>query len=86
LGHGIRDELDRQDPIAQAGRYPVDRKGNQTLTGLSIGDMGDVKKAVNKISRYLQTIDFHLVEGEPECKSANSSSFLRARAIRILLS
>jgi hypothetical protein len=55
-------ELDKQDPIAQAGRYPVDSKGNQTLTGLSIVDMGNVKTAANKIARYLETIEFRLIE------------------------
>lgn len=62
-------ELDRHDRFAQAARYPIDTKGNQTLSDLSIVDMGNVKKAVNKIARYLETTQNRLTEGvdqEPE--------------------
>jgi len=62
----LLDELDRQDPVAQAARYPIDSKGNQTLTGLSIVDMGNVKTAVHKVARYLETTEYHLIEVEPD--------------------
>jgi hypothetical protein len=48
-------EIEQHDAAGQAARYPVDVKGNQTLTGLSNVDMGIMKAGVDKIARYLDT-------------------------------
>jgi hypothetical protein len=49
-------EFDVHDPKSQAGRYPVDQQGNQTLVRLEIVDLPTFKLGVHKISHFLGTI------------------------------
>ncbi len=49
-------EFNDHDPHSQAARYPVDKKGNQTLTRLSSVDLPALKVGVHKISHYLNCI------------------------------
>lgn len=46
-------EFDEHDPSSQAGRYPEDARGNQTLTHLEIVDLPTLKLGIHKISHYL---------------------------------
>lgn len=49
-------EFDDHDPTSQGARYPIDRKGNQTLVRLERVDLQALKLGVHKISHYLSTI------------------------------
>lgn len=49
-------ELDSYDPDGQAARYPVDRKGQQTLLRLSSIDLAKLRASIHKISHYLGCI------------------------------
>ncbi len=49
-------EFDEHDPDSQASRYPVHRKGSQTLLNLRAIDLCALKEGVTKISHYLDCI------------------------------
>ena len=49
-------EFDEHDPSSQAGRYPEDTRGNQTLTRLEIVDLRTLKLGIHKISHYLGAV------------------------------
>lgn len=49
-------EFSEHDLNSQSSRYPIDKKGNQTLTRLEVVDLPTLKLGVHKISHYLGTI------------------------------
>ena len=65
-------ELDDHDPHSQAGRYPMDKKGTQTLTRLISVDLPNLKAGVHKISHYLDCI-YEGIGREAEWRSEQAS-------------
>ena len=55
-------EFDEHDPNSQAGRYPQDRRGNQTLGRLEIVGLKELKLGAGKVSHYLATITEQIAE------------------------
>jgi hypothetical protein len=49
-------ELSKIDPDSQGARYPVDTKGNQTITNLRCLDLSAFGSAIRKMSHYLRCI------------------------------
>ena len=65
-------EFDDNDPNSQAGRYPVDKKGNQTLRRLGDVDLPALKAGVHKMSHYLSAI-YRAIGEEAEWRSEMAS-------------